>query len=154
MRIASSVTSLTWIPSEAIEGMPKLPFELGITHYDDPPPDRIEKLDQLREADAFREANELRAWIEVEGGEIVAHGRNGRGVVSGVGLELGPEQVAFPAVEFPVIRPEPEVGDGSARFTQTVGGRIGIPAPRPVKGKPYFHFGSALAWTTLELVLG
>jgi hypothetical protein len=45
------------------------------------------------------------------------------------------------------------VGDGWARFTQTVGGRIGLPAPRPVQGEPYFHFGSALAWTTLELVL-
>ena len=30
MRIESSVTAISWIPSEAIEGMPKLPFELGI----------------------------------------------------------------------------------------------------------------------------
>ena len=41
MRIEKSVTSITWIPSEAISGMPKVPFELGITYYDDPPPDRI-----------------------------------------------------------------------------------------------------------------
>ena len=41
MRIEKAVTAVTWIPSEAIEGMPKLPFELGITHYDPPPPDRI-----------------------------------------------------------------------------------------------------------------
>ncbi len=41
MRIESSVTSVSWIPSEAIEGLPKLPFELGIGHYDEPPP--IEK---------------------------------------------------------------------------------------------------------------
>jgi hypothetical protein len=39
------------------------------------------------------------------------------------------------------------------RFVQTVGGRIGVPAPRPLHGKPYFHIGSALAWTTLELVI-
>jgi hypothetical protein len=38
MRIESSVTSVTWIPSEAISGMPELPFELGITHYDEPLP--------------------------------------------------------------------------------------------------------------------
>ena len=31
MRIEKSVTAVTWIPSEAIEGMPKVPFELGIT---------------------------------------------------------------------------------------------------------------------------
>ena len=42
MRIESSVTAISWIPSEAIEGMPKVPFELGIGHYDEPPPDRLE----------------------------------------------------------------------------------------------------------------
>ena len=41
MRVEKSVTAVTWIPSEAIEGMPKLPFELGMTSYDDPPPDRL-----------------------------------------------------------------------------------------------------------------
>ena len=153
MRIESSVTAITWLPFAALDALPNMPLGFAVAHYDEPPGKRLRDLDQLREADAFREANELRAWIEVEGGEIVAHGRDGRGVVSGVGLELGPDQVAFPAVEFPVIRPEPAVGDGCARFTQTVGGRIGIPAPRPVHGRPYFHFGSALAWTTLELEL-
>lgn len=41
MRIESSVTAVSWIPSEAIEGLPKLPFELGIGHYDEPPPDQL-----------------------------------------------------------------------------------------------------------------
>ena len=79
MRIEKSVTAVTWIPSEAIEGMPKLPFEMGITHYDEPPPDRLAsgQLQQLRDADRFREANELRAWIEVEDGKIVDCGYSG-----------------------------------------------------------------------------
>jgi Cyclic nucleotide-binding domain len=153
MRVESSVTAITWLPFAALDALPNMPLGFAVAHYDESPGARLGDLDVMREADAFREANELRAWVEVEGGEIVAHGRDGRGVVAGVGLELGPEQVTFPAVEFPVIRPEPELRDGSARFTQTVGGRIGIPAPRPVQGEPYFHFGSALAWTTLELVL-
>ena len=147
------MTAITWLPFAALDALPNLPLGFAVAHYDEPPGDRLPDLDSLREADAFREANELRAWIEVEGGEIVAHAREGRGLAAGVGLELGPDQVAFPAVEFPVIRPEPEVSGGSARFTQTVGGRIGLPAPRPVEGASYFHFGSALAWTTLELVL-
>ena len=42
MRIEKSVTSITWIPSEAISGMPKVPFEMGVAHYDDPPPDKLE----------------------------------------------------------------------------------------------------------------
>jgi Cyclic nucleotide-binding domain len=153
VRVESSVTAITWLPFAALDALPNMPLGFAAAHYDEPPGERLVDVDALREADAFREANELRAWIEVEGDEIVAHGRDGRGVVAGVGLELGPDQVAFPAVEFPVMRPEPELGDGWARFTQTVGGRIGLPAPRPVQGEGYFHFGSALAWTTLELVL-
>jgi hypothetical protein len=53
MRVESSVTAISWIPSDAIEGMPKLPFELGVAHYDAPPPDHVEKgdLERLR-ADA------------------------------------------------------------------------------------------------------
>jgi Cyclic nucleotide-binding domain len=153
VRVESSVTAITWLPFAALDALPNMPLGFAVAHYDEPPAERLRDLDELREADAFREANSLSAWIDVDGGEIVAHGREGRGVVSGAGLELGADQVAFPAIELPVIRPEPEVGEGSARFTQTVGGRIGLPAPRPVQGEPYFHFGSALAWTTLELVL-
>ncbi len=59
MRIESSVTSISWIPSEAITGMTKMPFEAGVTHYDEPPPDVIDGLDALRAADRFRFANEL-----------------------------------------------------------------------------------------------
>jgi hypothetical protein len=153
VRIESSVTSVTWIPSEAIEGMPKLPFELGIAHYDEPPADVLGDLDKLREADAFREANELRGWIEVQGGKIVDYGREGRGLLGVTRLKLGPGRMAFPAVAFPLIQPEPEVGDGWVRFVQTAGGRMGLPAPRRVRGKPYFQVASASAWTTLQLIM-
>ena len=49
MRIESSVTTLSWIPSEAIASMTaKLPFELGVAHYDETPPDVIDDLTALR----------------------------------------------------------------------------------------------------------
>ena len=32
------VTSLSWIPTEAIEGAQRLAFDSGVTHYDAPPP--------------------------------------------------------------------------------------------------------------------
>jgi len=153
VRIESSVTSITWIPSDAIEGMTKLPFEMGVAHYDDPPPDRIEDLDALRERDAFREANELRGWVEVEGGEIVDAGHSGRGLIGVTRLKLGPKELSFPAVKYPVLQNEPERGDGWVRFTQTAGGRMGLPAPRRVRGKPFFQVASASAWTTLQLVI-
>jgi hypothetical protein len=36
---------------------------------------------------------------------------------------------------------------------QTVGGRAGFPAPRRVRGRPYFRVHSAIAWTTLALTI-
>lgn len=152
MRIESSITAITWLPFAALDAIPDLPLGVAVAHYDEPPPEAIGDLDALREADAFREANELKAWIDVEDGRIVDFAHRGRGL-SGRAVELGGEQVAFPAVEFPVLRPEPEVGDGCVLFVQSVGGRIGLPVPRPLRGKPYYHLGSALAWTTLQLVI-
>jgi hypothetical protein len=154
VRIESSVTSITWIPSEAIEGMPKLPFELGIAHYDEPPHDRLLDLDAMHENDLFREANELKAWIEVEDdGKVTGHGYTGGGRIGVTRLKLGRREIAFPAVQYPLIQVEPEVGNGSVKFTQSAGGHMGLPAPRRVKGKPFMRIASASAWTTLELTI-
>ena len=153
MRIEGSVTAISWIPSEAIEGMPKLPFELGVGHYDEPPPDRLARgdLERLRDADRFREANELKAWIEVEDGAIVGLGYQGGGLVGSTTFRLGPKAIVVPGVPFEVLRADPEISADSVRFVQTVGGRAGFPAPRRVKGGPLFRIQSATAWTTLAL---
>ena len=153
LHIEASVTAITWLPFEALDRMPTVPLELAVAHHDDPPPRRIPALDELRRTDSFREANELKAWIDVREGAIVDYGHEGRGLVGDPGLELGLRQVAFAAVEFPALQPEPEVGDGWVRFAQTVGGRIGLPAAHPLPGKPYFHLGAISSWTTLELVI-
>jgi hypothetical protein len=154
VRIESSVTSVTWIPSEAISGMPKLPFEWGVAHYDEPPHDRLLDLDAMHENDLFREANELKAWIEVDDdGTISDHGYSGRGRIGVTRLKLGRREVAFAAAQYPLIQAEPEVRDGEVRFVQSAGGHMGLPAPRRVAGKPFFRVRSASAWTTLELVI-
>jgi Cyclic nucleotide-binding domain len=156
MRITSSVTAISWIPSEAIEGLPKLPFELGVGDYDEPPPGELGEGDpeRLRDAGRIREANDLRAWIEVEDGRIVDHGHEGGGLVGSTTFRLGPKDVIVPGVAFDTLRPEPEVQDDAVRFVQTVGGRAGFPAPRRVKGKPFFRIDSSTAWTTLALTIG
>jgi hypothetical protein len=155
MRVEKSVTAVTWIPSEAIEGMPKLPFELGITHYDDPPPDRLAPgdLEALREADRFREANDLRAWIEVDEGKIVGSGYCGDALIGTTQVKIGPKTIAFPGVKYPLIQNEAETGPDWVKFVQTAGGRMGLPAPRRVRGKPFFQIASASAWTTLQLII-
>ena len=152
MRIEASVTSISWIPSEAVEGLPKLPFTFGVAHYDDPPPDRVDHLETMHRADLFREANELRGWIEVDDGKIVDYGHAGRGRIGLTRLRLGPKELAVPAVAMPTLQ-DTEVGDGWVRFTQTAGGRTGVPAPRSVRGKPYVQLNSAIAWTTLALTI-
>lgn len=153
MRVESAVTAITWLPFSLLDSISELPLGLAVAHYDEPPGATLGDLEAMREADAFREVNELRAWIEVEDGRILDYGREGRSLVGGAGLDLGADQIAFPAVELPVIRPEPSLECGAVRFRQTVGGGLGLPVPRPLTGKSYFHLGSATAWTTLELVL-
>jgi hypothetical protein len=155
MRIEGSVTAISWIPSEAIEGLPKLPFELGVGHYDEPPPDQVSPADlgQLRDEDRFREANLLRGWIEVEDAKVVKAGYGGGGLVGSTTFRLGPKAIVVPGVPFEVLRAEPEVSENRARFVQTVGGRAGFPAPRLVKGGPMLRIHSATAWTTLALTL-
>jgi Cyclic nucleotide-binding domain len=154
MRIEKSVTAISWIPSEAIEGLPKLPFELGIGHYDDPPPDRLEEgdLERLRDEDRFREANHLRAWVEAEDGRIVGHGQSGKSYVGSTTFRFGRKDVVVAGVAYDTIRGE-ETGADAVRFVQTVGGRAGFPAPRRVRGKPFFRVNGATAWTTLALTI-
>jgi hypothetical protein len=155
MRVESSVTAISWIPSDAIEGMPKLPFELGVARYDEPPPDRLDEgdLERLRDEDRFREANRLEAWIEVDDGRIVGHGYEGAGLVGSTTFNLGLRDITIPGVAFEVLREEPEVQGDTVRFVQTVGGRAGFPAPRRVTGRPFVRIQSATAWTTLALTI-
>ena len=62
MRIESSVTSLSWIPSEAVTGANKPMFEFGIAHYDNPPPDVI--VDLVSSGNTLK-ANDLVAVEEI-----------------------------------------------------------------------------------------
>jgi hypothetical protein len=154
MRYESSVTSLSWIPSEAVTGSSKIAFESGITHYDEPPPAQIDDLEALRAADRFRFANPLRAWIEVDSaGEVTDCGYSGGGMIGTTTVRLGGLRHTFQNALLPDLRREPERGDGWVRFRQTVGGRTGAPAPRKVRHRPYIQWQSPLVWTTLSLTL-
>lgn len=154
MRIESSVTSLSWIPSEAVVGpINKTVFNSGITHYDSPLPDHVGDLDALRAEDAFRFGNRLQAWAEVEDGRIVAAGHSGGGLMGATTVRLGRRSATFAAVEFPDLRNEPELGGTSVRFTQTSGGHTALPGPRRVSHPPFVKWEAPTVWTTLELVI-
>jgi hypothetical protein len=153
VRHESSVTAVSWVPSDAIEGISEIPVDLAVTHDDEPPPDQFDDFEDLRTIHHLRQANDLRAFIEVEGGEIVDHGYLGRGHVGPATVRFGPAVIRFPALHMPDIRQKPVIGPTSARFLQTVGGRMAIPTPRSVGRKPDVQVWPSLAWTTLELVI-
>jgi hypothetical protein len=153
MRIESSVTSVSWIPSEAMTGPLRVPVDLGIGHYDDPLPDHIDDLEALRLADRFRFANDLRAWIDVEDGRVVDAGYSGRGHIGSTTVALGVGHITIPAVAFPDIRREPVITATTATFTQTTGGRTGAPLPRRINRPPFLKITAPTVWTTLTLTL-
>ena len=82
MRIESSVTSVSWIPSEVPTGLLQAGINLGLGHADPPPPEVIEDLEALFAAERFRFANHLAAWIEVTDGVVGDAGYSGRGYIS------------------------------------------------------------------------
>jgi len=153
MRIESSVVSLSWIPSEAISGMMRLPFDLGPVHYDDPPPDRIDDIPGIARSGAVRFINELRAWIEVDNGKIVAQGHIGRGWMGRTKLGFGSRKLLFPTIPMPDLRREPQAADGGVRFTQTTGGRVALPMPRKLNRPPFVQIIPPVVWTTLALTI-
>jgi len=153
MRIESSVTSVSWIPSEAIGGFKRAPFDLGPMHYDDPPADQIEDLQALARSGAVRFINQQRAWVEVDNGSIVGHGQSGRGWMGRTKLGFGSRMILYPTIAMPDLRPEPVSTSESVRFVQTTGGRPALPLPRKLNRPPFVQIIPPIVWTTLALTI-
>ena len=159
MRIERSITTVSWIPSDLLEGLGKMATRMKMAHHDPPPPDHLGEnvpaaIDELRLADGFRFANELRAWIEVdEAKRITGCGYCGGGVIGATTVGLGVGSITIPAVKLPDRQADPEVDPTYVRFVQTVGGRTGAPMPRAVKHPPFIQYHAPIVWTTLELTI-
>lgn len=165
MRLTATTTSLSWIPSDSVWGPLKLGFDLGLSHWDQPMPDRlagVADIDALHEEGRFRFANILQVWADVEDGRIVGHGFGERsGLIMGeTTVRLARGGVTFAAVGLPVLRSAEVSQDGTADgsgssvvFRQTAGGRTAIPLPRPVPHPPFVRWQAPLVWTTLDLTL-
>ena len=61
--------------------------------------------------------------------------------------------IPFKAVQYELLRPEPQASDGFVRFLQTAGGHWGLPRRGVSSGKPFFRITSSSAWTTLALTI-
>lgn len=159
MRIERSITTLSWIPSDLLEGMGRMATRMKMAHHDPPPPDSLGSdvrgaVEALRLDDRFRFANELRAYIDVDdAGRITGHGYCGGGMIGATTVGLGVGSITIPAVKLDGRCSEPEVEATHVRFTQTVGGRTGAPMPRAVKHPPFVQYHAPIVWTTLELTI-
>ena len=151
MRYESAIISVSWIPSEAIPGVMRLPFDIGPMHYDDPPGDQLGAIPELARSGAVRFINELRAWVEVEDGWIVRHGHSGRGWMGRTKLGFGSNKFLYPTIGMRDLRPEPEASKLSVRFVQTTGGRPAVPLPRKLNRPPFVQIVPPLVWTSLAL---
>jgi hypothetical protein len=158
VRIEHSVTAISWIPSTSMKGLGGIAIKVGVAHDDPPPPDSLgpdveATLQELIADDRLRFANHLRAVIEVaDDGTITGAEYLGGGRIGSTTLRVGTE-LTFAAVSMPDRQAEAELGDGWVRFTQTAGGRTGVPMPRPVSGPPFVQYRAPLAWSTLELTI-
>lgn len=159
MRIERSITTVSWIPSDLLEGMGRIATRMKMAHHDPPPPDRLgadlpAAIEDLRVHDRFRFANHLRAYIELDDdGRILDCGYCGGGEIGATTVGLGAGSITIPATKLHDLQADPEVSDAAVRFTQTVGGRTGAPMPRAVKHPPFVQYGAPIVWTTLELTI-
>ena len=153
MRIESSVTAVSWVPLDCVEGGQRLHFHVGAAQYDEPPPSHLDDLESLLASGRVRLANRLRGFIQVSDGRVVDHGQAGQGHVGAARAPAGPGQVGFAAVALPDLRPEPEVGEGWVRFAQTAGGLLPVGMPYRPDPSGFPRLAAPAAWTTLTLTI-
>jgi hypothetical protein len=153
VRIESSVTAVSWVPLDCVEGGQRLAFHVGAAQYDDPPPDHLDDLPSLLAGGRVRLANQLCGFAEVSDGRIVASGQSGQGYVGSAREAADAAQVGFAAVPLPDLHPDPEATDGWVRFGQTAGGllSVGMPYRTGPAGSP--RLAAPAAWTTLALTI-
>jgi hypothetical protein len=153
VRIESSVTAVSWVPAGSVEGGQRLAFHVGAAQYDDPPPDHLDDLPSLLDGGRVRLANQLRGFVEVSDGRLVASGQSGQGHVGSAREAADAARVGFAAVPLPDLHLDPEAGDGWVRFGQTAGGLLSVGMPYRTGPAGSSRLAAPAAWTTLTLTI-
>lgn len=151
--VKSSCMAVSWIPQEAIQGLMRVPMDIGIGHYDDPPPQHMDDIEAFVAGGGCRFANRLEAWVEIDDGKIVTGGCSGGGLVAGTQMGIGKAHLTVAAIGFPELRSSELDDDQSTTFVQTAGGRTGAPYPRRVEGARVMKLTAPTAWSTLALTI-
>jgi hypothetical protein len=160
MRVEATVMSMSWIPSDSLKGPLKAGMDLRLSHWDAPLPSKVDHAEEtvhdLCRDDKFRFSNLLVGWADFDDDGRVVGGGFGQSsdlVMGATTVRVGKIGATFRAASMPVLRRDPEMSDGMVRLVQTVGGRTGVPLPRPVPHPPYVRWQAPLVWTTLALTM-
>lgn len=154
--MSGRATSVSWIPSESVRGWLKGGFDVHLSHYDRPPTDslgRSDEVDRLLADDRFRFANVLSGWADFGGQTTAGYADDSRLLMGATSVRVGVGTMTFLGYSLPTIQQPPVIEDDRVTLVQTVGGRTGVPLPRPVKHPPWVRWHAPIVWTTLSLVL-
>lgn len=162
---ATSVRTVSWIPSDAVTGPLALAMSMGLAHHDAPPPDEIhgqEHVAELARADGFRFSHALTARARFSGGVegvgavVVDHRVGGELTMGSSTMRVGPWHLTLPAPALPALESvETAVAaDGvtTLTVTRTAGGRTAFPLPRRAS-TGVVRLTPPVVWTTLTIVL-
>src|SRR5215472_4911712 len=153
MQISRTATTVSWIPTDSIPGLLRIPWAKGIMHYDPPPPLTVTDLEAMRGRGEFRFANVLRAWIHVENGKIRDYGYAGGITLGRTPITAGPLHIFLPTKPNPVIRHSPQLTGDAVTFVQTAGNRPAFSFLRPSLRWPFLVTRPFTIWTTIELTI-
>ena len=156
MRYESSITSLSWIPSEAVTGSTQGGLRRGIEPLRRPAARRNSTTSRPSgTADRFRFANMLRAWIEV--GRLRCGHRRRLQRRGHDGRHHRPRWAACGTASRRSSCPKSSgrrstatAGCGSSRPSAA---GPALPTPRRVQHRPFVQWQAPLVWTTLTLTL-
>ena len=117
-----------WIPSEAITGTTPVAFDLGVAHYDDPPPDELDDLEALRATTASASPTAWRPRSTCATDGVIPDARyTGGGMIGATTMRSARAPHVPGVLHARPARRARGYGDGWVRFTQTAGGRTGVP---------------------------
>lgn len=153
MRIERRATSISWIPSDSIPGLLRVPFARGIMHYDPPPPLTLTDVEGMRQRGEFRFANRVGAYIDVDDGRITGCGYTGDNLMGLTPITAGPLQIRLPTKANRLIQWQPAVTATHATFVQTAGGRPGFSFLKPTWRWPFLVTKPFTIWTTVRLTV-
>ena len=160
MHIERSVTSISWIPSEAVDGSHQGRLRGRLHPLRRAPRPTRSVLTSLPSVGA-RSASPTASASPTTSASPSSSPTTARSSMPGYPVadtsarpRCGSASSSrWPPSACPTASSTPEIGDGWVRFTQTAGGRTGVPAPRAVRRPPFVQYFAPIAWSTLELTV-